>query len=742
MNNSDKTHQDWIIILLAVWLTSRLFWTCDPSGFAFDYLWGLLGMSGAACWFFFKKDNRGQFTVSDLLVGLFFCLTILSGTLGIINGDQRAALNCVWSSTFYALCYLLVRQIVTSPERKRILLSSLITGAIVLSTWAIYQRYVEYPADKANYLADPTFFLQQAGIDPSEDSPVRRSFEDRFFAFEPTASFALTNSLAVFLIPSFFLLAVAWTQKWDSRAAWGLLIAIGAVGFVTMLTHSRAAALGVGTALFFGFAYGICRVPGHVNSKITLFSLFFFFSVLAGFLAILWKPSMLDSALLTLEYRFEYWETALQIIGFHPWLGVGAGNFQNFYTQFMPCSAGEAVADPHNFLLEIAATAGIPATLAFWAILGWLGYRLVNHTDDSETSDSYLTYQTSCIVSLSSVVLGFCLGFVALGQAPGPFVVLLPVSIGVPLILTPGIRQATFSPIAMGLAGVGLLTALMFSGGILYTTIALVFWTLLALIVNEVDPAINASVPEESNSSQPASRVKPIMSTVGLLALFGLCYATGFYPTTLSAQARAESLNSKNAEAQLTNLEKAAKADPMSFQIRYDLAQWNWFQWTYTHQALYLDACVNWFHESIERNPRSSVLWREYGIRMYRYGRESGDWSHENDAYNALSRACYLHQADYVARAYLALLNLTSPVLTPNQEELCSKALSELKVSDKTLAERRALVTAALLKKRRQDAVQWAQELVQFSDQNVHKNRKIPASLRKELIQACESDKK
>ena len=730
MNETGKPSRDWSIILLTVWLTSRLFWSCDPSGFAFDYLWGLIGVVGAVCWFYFKKGTFGRLVSADLLVATFFCLYVLSGALGVIHGDQRAALNCIWSSAFYALIYLLVRQIVVTPERKRILLSSLICGAVVLSTWAVYQRYVEYPSDKAKYLANPAVHLQQLGIDPSEDSPARRSFEDRFFAFEPTASFSLTNSLAAFLTPCFVLLAAAWVKNWNRRAGWGLIAAMGAVAFAVALTHARAAMLGIAFALFCGVFYGFARVPGYAKAKWLITISFVILTTFAGTVVLIWKPSILDSAMLTLEYRFEYWDSALQMIWHNPWLGVGVGNFQNYYTQFMPATAGEAVADPHNFLLEIAAVSGIPASLIFWFLLGLIGYKLVQNPNNSISDVPPLSLKLSIAISLASFAIGYGLGFLAMGQTPGPFIVLLCASFAAPLLVVPGIGQTKFSPVSLTLAMIGLLTALMLSGGIAYTTIAAVFWTLTALIVNQT-----FTTEQEPQAEPVSSPFASRLTVAGLGVLFALCYFTGFYPTTESARARMASLQDTTPESQLADLEQSVKADSIAFQPRFDLAQWNWAQWTRTKNKENLDQCVEMFHQALERNPQSSVLWREYGIRLYKYGRESGDWSYENDAYAALNRACLLHQADYVARAYLALLDMTSPVLTPSQEEMCRKALSALDDSNNRQEESRALITATLLKKRRQDAQRWARELVEFSDANIHQNRKIPASLREQLIQ-------
>ena len=730
MNDADKTSRDWPIILLTVWLTSRLFWTCDPSGFAFDYLWGLIGVVGAGCWFYFKKGTFGRLVSADLLVAAFFCLYFLSGALGVIHGDQRAAFNCLWSTAFYALIYLLVRQIVVTPERKRILLSSLMCGAVVLSTWAVYQRYIEYPADKARYQANPAVYLQQLGIDPSEDSPARRSFEDRFFAFEPSASFSLTNSLAAFLTPCLVLLAAAWAKNWNRRAGWGLIAAMGFVAFAVALTHARAAMLGIAFALFCGAFYGFARVPGRAKAKWLITITFVILSTFFGSALLIWKPSILDSAILTLEYRFEYWDSALQMIWHNPWLGVGAGNFQNYYTQFMPATAGEAVADPHNFLLEIAAVSGIPSAMIFWFLLGLLGYKLVVTPDASSNDVPPLSLKLSLAISLASFVIGYSLGFIAMGQTPGPFVVLLCASAAASLLIVPGIGQTKFSPASLALAMIGLLTALMLSGGIAYTTIAAVFWTLTALLVNQTFAA-----EQEPQTTPASSNFASYLTAAGLGVLFVLCYFTGFYPTTESAKARIASLHDTTSESQLADLEQSVKADSIAFQPRFDLAQWNWIQWKRTKNKEYFDQCVEMFHQAIERNPQSSVLWREYGIRLYKYGRENRDWSYENDAYAALNRACMLHQADYVARAYLALLDMTSPVLTPNQEDMCQKALSELNASNNTLEDNKTLITKTLLKKRRQDAQRWARELIEFSDANIHQNRKIPASLRKELIE-------
>ncbi|MCS7305408.1 MAG: O-antigen ligase family protein [Thermoguttaceae bacterium] len=83
---------------------------------------------------------------------------------------------------------------------------------------------------------------------------------------------------------------------------------------------------------------------------------------------------VLTEARKSLQYRLEYWQATWQIIRQEPLLGCGPGLFRYAYTRFKLPQASEEIADPHNFLLEIWATAGTPAALtmlgflALWAI--------------------------------------------------------------------------------------------------------------------------------------------------------------------------------------------------------------------------------------------------------------------------------------------------------------------------------------------------------------------------------------
>ena len=82
-------------------------------------------------------------------------------------------------------------------------------------------------------------------------------------------------------------------------------------------------------------------------------------------------PAVLGRAEKSFGYRLQYWRSTLDMIAARPWLGCGPGNFQEVYTRYKLPEASEEIADPHNFLLEVWATAGTPAALAFLAVLGF-----------------------------------------------------------------------------------------------------------------------------------------------------------------------------------------------------------------------------------------------------------------------------------------------------------------------------------------------------------------------------------
>ncbi len=92
------------------------------------------------------------------------------------------------------------------------------------------------------------------------------------------------------------------------------------------------------------------------------------------------RPTLFVPALRSLRFRGEYWEATLRMIGDRPAWGCGPGNFKEYYTGYKLPAASEEVSDPHNFALEVAANAGLPALallLALFTVFAWRTWRTV-----------------------------------------------------------------------------------------------------------------------------------------------------------------------------------------------------------------------------------------------------------------------------------------------------------------------------------------------------------------------------
>ncbi len=168
----------------------------------------------------------------------------------------------------------------------------------------------------------------------------------------------------------------------------GLLATIGMILACLLLTKSRSAWLASAAGLgVLGLA--ALRHGGLLNRRIVLAGAALLAALVGGAVA----TGSLDREIFTeasksLGYRWQYWQSSLAMIKDRPWLGCGLGNFQDEYTQYKLPEASEVVADPHNLLFEVWATAGTPALAAFLAIFIGVGYDVLRRRrKERETQD-------------------------------------------------------------------------------------------------------------------------------------------------------------------------------------------------------------------------------------------------------------------------------------------------------------------------------------------------------------------
>jgi O-antigen ligase len=348
------------VVLLMLWLLVLVIWlgtlACRPA---------------AGC----------RFGVVDAALLVFLALHTLSAVVMARYGHGRPTVNALWQWVGFGVCCFLLRQLLRSAAEIRAVLVVMVALAVGLSVFAGYQYFHTLPQLRAEYQRDPERALRQAGVDATPGAPERKLFEDRLRSTEPIATFALTNSLAGFLVP-WLLTAVgigALGWRHDSRARRITPIAgvaVAVAGFCLLLTKSRTAFLAVGLGLF-GMAVFRLRAGRRIGWQVPVIGGVAALLLLGGAIAAgAFDRLVLSEAPKSVLYRLQYWRSTLAMIADYPWLGCGPGNFQQYYSAYKLPEASETVADPHNFLLEVWATAGTPAMIAWVALLALWAWRL------------------------------------------------------------------------------------------------------------------------------------------------------------------------------------------------------------------------------------------------------------------------------------------------------------------------------------------------------------------------------
>ena len=307
-------------------------------------------------------------------------LIVLVGISASHAAERRIAINFAWDWAGVGLGYLLMRNLPRTRSENAALAGALVATAIALAVYGMFQIAVEFPRERAFYLANPREALGQAGLNPNAGSQEISRFRDRLLGSrEPIATFALTNTLAGFLVgPAAVALAMA-LRAVSKRGPWRSLAAAAPLAAVLlvclMLTKSRSAYLGLFAAMIVLVWLERRRITLRRLSLSVLGALL----VVVVTVAVAARAGQLDRQVLTqsfksLSYRWEYWRGAWGVItdGRTRWLaGVGPGNFGGPYLQHKLPGASEEIIDPHNLFLEVWATAGLPALIALVVGLGF-----------------------------------------------------------------------------------------------------------------------------------------------------------------------------------------------------------------------------------------------------------------------------------------------------------------------------------------------------------------------------------
>jgi len=541
-----------------------------------------------------------RFTWADAAVAAYSAWWLLAAGHGADTGALRPSFNMLWEGVATLIGFFMLRQLAPIGREARAIVTAMIAAGVVLASMSFYQYFVTLPADRLRFDANPQEALREAGMgDITVGSPEYELYRSRLETTAALATFSLTNSLAAFLAPWLIIaLGIATTVKSrapDRHRVWlaTAFCAIPVAGALA-LTRSRSAwiAVGIGAMMVWLMIW-----PGRDRSSRSQLSNRVadprtdrtpnrhrrLWPIIGGVGALgcvavvalaIWQPSFLEPAVRSFQFRLEYWQSTIAMIKDRPWLGCGPGNFGDYYLQYKLPTAAEEIKDPHNFAFEIAATAGIPALIAFAVVVGVLWRRVqraaetdaslpVNESGGRSPATRWIFAGAAAAIPLANV-LNLDLWF-----SPRQMELTAGLAIGAAAmaLLLPWIRDGRLPPKLMAVGIVVLLVALLAVGGISFAGVAGTLWLLLAL-------ALNATY------SSAAIRTLPWSASLSLFVVFMslavIQHQTGYQPvmkykSAWGAVAEAADIKLSSAEESRRaidvlerRLKEAGEADPWS----------------------------------------------------------------------------------------------------------------------------------------------------------------------------------
>lgn len=668
------------------------------------FLWFLLALAWAVGRL--RLDPRPiRFGLVDAAVLLLVAWHTLSALVAFKTGSPRPALNMLWEWAALGVAFFLARQMVDRAATARALVGAMLSIGVAISVIGYWQFLYERPRDLVLYEQikdNPQEMIELTGNWYPPGSSERENFENRLRSSEPFATFSLTNSLAGFLAPWLVMLVgvgvfgrrilfqpVSQQPIWRRRLFFvGVLTAATLIAGCLILTKSRSAFL----ATLGGLAalWPVCRAYGEREEKqpddesplrderhthkrrfkwIAAFGGSLAMLVLAATLAGGLDRQVVTEAGKSLGYRLQYWQSTWAMIRDAPLLGCGPGQFGDAYTAHKLPEASEEIQDPHNFLLEIWATAGAPAMLAFSIFVALLVWRGLVRAADMHANNTLANDSPNPAVhprrpekkrpsskkqtrregtapdsakiqkrqdpaadedraAALSVAIGAAVG-VLLGVAarilagfpfaPSNLAILAGALALMFYVLWPWILHGQLPRRLPALAVIVLLVNLLAAGGIGYSGVAGSLW-LLAAISLSTQQSANHRAPVGNvkwvSTKTPRQKTTAWLGVAGAAVLFALCHQT-YYEPLMSCPAELRKagrlgggLQPTVSAANLQAVEAAVAADPYSRLAAEQLAGRRFTQWLQTPSDETLAHFRSADQRMLELAPKSHAAWR------------------------------------------------------------------------------------------------------------------------------------
>jgi tetratricopeptide (TPR) repeat protein len=596
------------------------------AGLLLNLFWLMLFLAWAG-----SGAARGRLSVRcdwALLAAIaFVALVAVSGWITAASGNPRITINSVWQWVTFVVGFFLMRQWIATEIEQRAICAAIIGLAVGLAALGLYQYFVTNPEMREQFRNDPEAAYREAGIGTDPSPQMIKLLRDRVESVEPIATFALTNSLAGFLAPWLVLTAGLAVSLWQDRtrhgtlALAGVMLALVLTAGCLFLTKSRTAWLATAAGMVL-LGLSSWRAGQRINWWFAAIGaagavLLFLGAVIAGGVDV----QVFSEAPKSLLYRLEYWQATASMIRDYPWWGVGVGNFQDYYTAYKLPQASETIADPHNFILEIAATAGMFALIAFSTIFAAAAFPLRRPQEDgADPKESPAAKSTSNaspdVTTVYGVYLGALLGLLfayPLGLVGGFRIDANLLWVGAPLaaicvgFLHPWTERGRLPAKLPVIASAVMLINFLAAGGIGFASVATSLWLLIALaLAANRRPTIVIGF----------GRTYSILFALGAFALGVTFYVLAYRPA-LAANAAIrlaeEALEQGEYRTAEQNYIRAAQEDSRAPEPWRQLASLYAQDWIASGADSSLQAFERAWPEAVRRNQRSYGLWKLIG---------------------------------------------------------------------------------------------------------------------------------
>ncbi len=691
-------------------------------------LWWLVTL-GVWFWSIAKSPNRPVILDRfDLMLGFIVLGHLASGIFILIDGGQkRAAINMMWEWVGLGVSFFLLRQILSTRASASRFIGVVISLGFVLAGLGVWQHYVWYPTSAAEYQQLRQRLDEIEAREPAVDSPLRANWavehraarqellemgippealdgasrqrvEGRLLhSTEPLGMFGLTNTFAGLLLVLVLLTGCVLHSAWrdnSSRILLALLaIAMAMMLFCLILTESRTAFVGLfaGIVTWGGFAFWQKRTshastsksetgkpsgaePAHLRIWITGVGCGFVL-LLVGLVQICGglDDEIVSGAPRSLKFRFQYWDSTLEMLRDHPVFGSGPGNFRQLYLKYKKPGASEEIADPHNFVLDLWANGGLLALFGFCLLLLTVGHMVWRMKpteerqnkgggEDTATSSPTLIRLSCLLGTAAAFLLVMIVNFIAAEPVETHLWVMFVVAI--PLVWMLSVCRDSFRVTSSCIAGgvVALLVHLLGAGGIEMPAIVQLLILMFALIPQRrlIDQAIPATSQNELMGSGYTQRVLILGATVSLVG-FVLCLLTAVRPMMVSSTHLRLGDNNwmlrGDVQSAREQYELAAEADPYSPAPHRRLAELSYQYWEMWPGELSSHAkAVEHLRDATACDPLSVTHYRRIGEISLALFDESGDTAAARQAARAFDSAIerYPFNADLLAQLAIA----------------------------------------------------------------------------------------